>query len=116
MIGEAIAAEEEVSERTGGMLKGNEGRMVEAVIVTEEECQEDRTTPRCQTKPTHLTSLTSGGIGAIMNGSPAPGSNPSCSTERRNPYSTERRNPYRMDFCQSIPLSSMCPRLSGPPP
>ena len=38
--GEAIAAEEEVSTRTMSMLKGMEERMVEAVIVTEEECKE----------------------------------------------------------------------------
>ena len=38
IMGEAIAADEEVQERTGGMLKGTEGQMVEAVNVTEEEC------------------------------------------------------------------------------
>ena len=40
MVGAAIAADEEVQERTGGMLNGTEGQMVEAVIVTEEECKE----------------------------------------------------------------------------
>ena len=58
MIGEAIAAEDEVSKRTGSILKGSEGRMVEAVIVTEEECKEDRTTPRYQTEPTHSNRAT----------------------------------------------------------
>ena len=38
--GEAVATEEEVSARTRSILKGMEERMVEAVIVTEEECKE----------------------------------------------------------------------------
>ena len=38
--GEAIVAEEEVPTRTRSILKGMEERMVEAVIVTEEECKE----------------------------------------------------------------------------
>ena len=49
MSGEAIAAEEEVSTRTMRMLKGMEERMVEAVIVTEEECKE---VPSCTWRAT----------------------------------------------------------------
>ena len=51
--GEAIAAEEEVSTRTRSILKGMEERMVEAVIATEEECKEVRSSTRRSTEPTH---------------------------------------------------------------
>ena len=69
MRGEAIVAEEEVSKRTGITLKGSEGRMVEAVIVTEEECKEDRATPRYQTEATHSDRFTH--LHAGMNRKPA---------------------------------------------
>ena len=69
MIGEAIAAEEEVSKRTGSILKGSEGRMVEAVIVTEEECKENLGTPRYRTETTHSNRVTH--LPAGMNRKPA---------------------------------------------
>ena len=39
--------------RTGSILKGMEERMVEAVIATEEECKEVRSSTRRPTEPTH---------------------------------------------------------------
>ena len=51
----------ELGERTGGVQKGNEAQMVEAVIETEEECKEERIADRIPlrqrpTIPTHIAS------------------------------------------------------------